>query len=66
MSKEHYQDYIHVNVHDFKTNLSHYVRMMEAGLYRKIVVKRRNKPIGAFILFDRAKHGAALDKMKME
>ncbi len=65
MSKHHYQDYIHVNIHDFKTHLSHYIRMMEAGLYGKVLVKRRNVPIGAFILFDRDKHGDVLKKMRL-
>jgi len=66
MSKKHYQEQVHVNIYEFKTNMSHYIRMMEAGLYRQLVIKRRNKPIGAFILFDREKHGAELDKMKLK
>lgn len=65
MSKQYIEDYIEVNIHEFKTHLSRHIRLMEAGVYKKVVIKRRNVPLGAFILFDREKHGEVLDNMRL-
>jgi len=42
-------DYIHTTIHDFKTNFSHYVRMIEQHRAQAIIVKRYNKEVGLFI-----------------
>lgn len=50
MSKTYLEDYVEVTMHKFKTHIAHYVRMMEAGLYKAVVVKRGKKPVGLFML----------------
>ena len=44
--------YKEVTMHDFKTNISKYVKEMEAGAYRAVVVHRYKKPLGMFLLMD--------------
>lgn len=44
-------NYIHATIHDFKTNISRYLRYLESGAYRGIVVKRHNTPVGMFVPF---------------
>ena len=44
-------NYIHASIHDFKTNISRYLRYLESGAYRGIVVKRHNTPVGMFVPF---------------
>ena len=44
-------EYLHTTMHDFKTNFSRYLRAIERGEFRGIIVKRYNKKIGAFIPF---------------
>lgn len=49
MSKNYLQEYVEVSMHQFKTHIAHYVRMLESGLYRAVIVKRRNKKVGIFM-----------------
>ena len=36
-------------IHDFKTNISKYIRMLQKGDYRAVVVRRYNETVGVFI-----------------
>lgn len=36
-------------VHDFKTHISKYIRMLERGEYRAVIVRRYEKQIGVFL-----------------
>ncbi len=49
------EKYITTTIHDFKTNLSKYIRMLEAEHYRAVVVKRRYKIVGIFIPYEARK-----------
>lgn len=40
---------LHVKLHDFKNNISRYIRWMRAGKVQTIIVKRHNDPVGVFI-----------------
>lgn len=66
MPKNYYEDIVHANIYEFKTNISHYIRMMEAGLYKQVLIKRRNRPIGIFVLFDQEKHGEKLKQIRLK
>jgi len=39
------QDYLYTTIHEFKSNISRYIRMLEAGTYRAMIVKRNKKPV---------------------
>lgn len=41
-------DLIFTTVHDFKTNLSKYMRLLEEGEYKGVIVKRRNEIVGYY------------------
>ena len=56
MSKHHYQDYAEATMHQFKTHIAHYLRMMEAGVYKAVVVKRGPKPVGLFMPYPKEKN----------
>ena len=47
--------FIHVNIHDFKTNISRYIRALEAKRAPGIIVRRRGEPIGVFALLPEKK-----------
>ncbi len=51
MSKDHFQKYEEATMHKFKTHIAHYIRMLEAGLYKAVIVKRGTKPVGLFMLY---------------
>lgn len=55
MPKTYYQDYQSATMHEFKTHLSHYVRMLEAGLIKGVEVKRGKKLVGFFMLHPNAR-----------
>ncbi len=42
-------DILHVKLHDFKDNISRYIRWLRAGKIQSIIVKRHNEPVGLFI-----------------
>lgn len=48
------QNYISTTTHDFKTNFSEYVRMLEESRDTSIIVYRYNKPIGLFTPFEKS------------
>lgn len=41
--------YLECTIHDLKTNISRYLRLLEDGHYRALVVKRYNRPVGMFV-----------------
>ncbi len=46
----HTPEYHTTTIHEFKSNIARYIRALEAGRYRGIIVKRYHEPVGAFIL----------------
>ena len=42
--------YIYANIHDFKSNISKYIRLLEQGAYQAVYIKRHSKVVGAFIV----------------
>jgi hypothetical protein len=48
--------YAQATIHQFKTNLSRYIRGLESGAYRAVIVKRHKKPVAMFISFERLKN----------
>jgi antitoxin (DNA-binding transcriptional repressor) of toxin-antitoxin stability system len=43
------KEYLVVSIHDFKTNLSKYIRKLRSGELNSIVVRRYQKPLVALI-----------------
>ncbi len=43
------KDYIHTSIHDFKSNIAKYIRVIHSGRYKGIIVKRYNEPVGLFV-----------------
>ena len=41
-------DLIFTTVHDFKTHLSQYMRLLEEGEYKGVIVKRRGEVVGYY------------------
>lgn len=41
--------YIVASIHDFKTNISKYIRMLERGDYAAVEVQRYNTMVGLFL-----------------
>jgi len=39
----------YVSTHDFKTNFSKYLREMQMGKYKGVVVTSYGRPVGAFV-----------------
>lgn len=46
--------YLNANTHDFKTNIAKYIRQLELGLHKGIILKRYDKPVGIFMLLPEA------------
>jgi len=42
-------DYLECTIHNFKTHVSRYIRMLEEGQYKAMLIKRHNKPVGLFV-----------------
>lgn len=42
--------YIYATIHDFKTNISRYMRMLQEGRYKGVKVKRYNRVAGIFLV----------------
>ena len=57
MSPEH----LETTIHDFKTNISRYIRKLERGEYRAIVVKRYRRTVGIFMTVKRRDKEKAKD-----
>lgn len=47
--KTYYHEYAQATMHEFKTHIARYLRMMEAGLVKAVIVKRGKTPVGLFI-----------------
>ncbi len=46
-------NYISTTTHDFKTNFSEYVRLLEECDNSGLIIYRYNQPVGLFTLFDK-------------
>ena len=46
---EIHNGYIHTTIHDFKTHLSRYLRLLEAGDYRGVMLWRGKRIVGYFL-----------------
>lgn len=42
-------EHIVATIHDFKSNISRYIRLLEQGKYRAVIVRRYDRTIGVFI-----------------
>ena len=42
---------IHVGIHEFKTNIAKYIRILNEGNHDHIIITSRGKGIGAFVTF---------------
>jgi hypothetical protein len=56
-------DYLNVGIYDFKNNISRYIRLLEQGAHKGIIIERHGARVGAFIPLsasksedDRARH----------
>lgn len=45
-------DTIHTGIHDFKSNIAHYIRELDSGAYSKLILMRRGKPMAIFMTFE--------------
>ena len=43
------EKFIHANIHDFKSNISRYIHMIETGRFDGVIVKRYNSVVGLFV-----------------
>ncbi len=57
---------IYASLHDFKTNISKYTRMLERGEYRAVMVQRYRTTIGVYITNESQKRWAARQAKKSE
>lgn len=55
MNDHHNQDYLEATMHQFKTHIAHYLRLMETGLYKAVIVKRSKTPVGVFMPYPKGK-----------
>lgn len=63
----HYtNEHIITTVHDFKTHISKYMRMLDRGDYRAVLVKRYTKTIGVFQTLGSIKNFEARQKAREE
>lgn len=46
------EQYIHTTIHDFKTHISKYIRLLEREHYRAVILYRRNQKVGIFIPYE--------------
>ncbi len=58
--------HIIASIHDFKTNISKYIRMLERGDYRAVQVCRYNDVVGVFITHNSQKLFEAREKERQE
>ena len=47
-------EYVSASIHEFKSNISAYIRALEAGRYKAVIVKRYEEPVGLFIPYKAA------------
>ena len=56
--------FIHTGIHDFKTNISKYIRILNKGEQCQIIVTSRGKEIGGFFTFEGHKKYTKREQMK--
>lgn len=42
---------IYTGIHDFKTNISKYIRLLDSGAYESLVLTSRGRKVGMFVSF---------------
>lgn len=42
---------IYTGIHDFKTNISQYIRLLDSGDYESLVLTSRGRKVGMFVTF---------------
>lgn len=52
-------DCLECTIHNFKTHVSRYIRLLEAGQYKAMIVKRHSTPVGIFFLLNDLQRNAA-------
>ena len=52
-------EHLETTIHDFKTNITRYIRQLERGEYRAVVVKRYRRTVGIFMTVNQAQPDAA-------
>ncbi len=43
------EKFVHVKIHEFKSNISKFIAFVENGYYEGLIIKRHNNPVGFFI-----------------
>ena len=46
------EQYIHATIHEFKSNISKYIRLLEKEHYRAVILYRRDEKVGIFIPYE--------------
>ena len=49
------REFIHTTMHDFKSNIAKYTRILNRGDYKGVIVKRYNEPLGLYLPMDAPK-----------
>ncbi len=47
--------FIHTTIHDFKGNISKYIRVLQQGAFEGVIVNRYQEPMGVFMLLPEQK-----------
>jgi antitoxin (DNA-binding transcriptional repressor) of toxin-antitoxin stability system len=42
-------EFVSVSIHQFKNNISRYIRALEDGRHKAVIVHRNDRPVGVFI-----------------
>ena len=49
MARTYGEKFIETTMHDFKSNIAKYIRILDQGRFEGVVVKRYNEPVGLFV-----------------
>ncbi|MCB1533041.1 MAG: hypothetical protein KDJ35_09260 [Alphaproteobacteria bacterium] len=48
------EEYVSASIHQFKNNISRYIRALEDGRHRAVIVRRNDRPVGLFVPYKSA------------
>lgn len=54
------QTTIRAGIHDFKTNISKYIQLLDSGRFEQLILTSRGQVIGGFYTFEGARQRARL------
>ncbi len=54
--------YLKANIHEFKTHISKYIRLLELNIAKAVIVQRAGKPVGLFMPYYGQKDGKLKEK----